>query len=188
MDKKDNRYYGEFGGQYVSESLMNTLDELEKAFDEAIKDPEFIKQYNYYLKEYVGRETPLYYAERLSEKYGPKIYLKREDLNHTGAHKINNVIGQILLAKRMGKSQSSIANKLRLLNLDELVQDAILNGKISERHARSILKLDNKEDQRKVLSEIIEKRLTVRQTDDLIRDKYGKDANKATRISKHSRD
>ena len=81
------------------------------------------------------------------------------------------------LAKRMGKSQSSIANKLRLLNLDELVQDAILNGKISERHARSILKLDNKEDQRKVLSEIIEKRLTVRQTDDLIRDKYGKDTN-----------
>ena len=105
MDKKDNRYYGEFGGQYVSESLMNTLDELEKAFDEAIKDPEFIKQYNYYLKEYVGRETPLYYAERLSEKYGPKIYLKREDLNHTGAHKINNVIGQILLAKRMGKTK-----------------------------------------------------------------------------------
>ena len=105
MDKKDNRYYGEFGGQYVSESLMNTLDELEKAFDEAIKDPEFIKQYNYYLKEYVGRETPLYYAERLSGKYGPKIYLKREDLNHTGAHKINNVIGQILLAKRMGKTK-----------------------------------------------------------------------------------
>ena len=105
MDKKDNRYYGEFGGQYVSESLMNTLDELEKAFDEAIKDPEFIKQYNYYLKEYVGRETPLYYAERPSEKYGPKIYLKREDLNHTGAHKINNVIGQILLAKRMGKTK-----------------------------------------------------------------------------------
>lgn len=105
MDKKDNRYYGEFGGQYVSESLMNTLDELEKAFDEAIKDPEFIKQYNYYLKEYVGRETPLYYAERLSENYGPKIYLKREDLNHTGAHKINNVIGQILLAKRMGKTK-----------------------------------------------------------------------------------
>ena len=71
---QDNRYYGEFGGQYVSESLMNTLDELEKAFDEAIKDPEFIKQYNYYLKEYVGRETPLYYAERLSEKYGPVSY------------------------------------------------------------------------------------------------------------------
>ena len=100
-----NRYYGEFGGQYVSESLMNTLDQLEKAFEEAIKDEEFIKEYNYYLKEYVGRETPLYYAERLSEKYGAKIYLKREDLNHTGAHKINNVIGQILLAKRMGKTK-----------------------------------------------------------------------------------
>ena len=98
-------YYGEFGGQYVAESLMNTLNEVDAAFEEAIKDPEFIKQYNYYLKQYVGRETPLYFAERLSEKYGPKIYLKREDLNHTGAHKINNVIGQILLAKRMGKTK-----------------------------------------------------------------------------------
>ena len=76
------------------------------------------------------------------------------------------------LAKKMGKSQSSIANKLRLLNLDDLVQDAILNGRISERHARSILRLENKEDQRKVLAEILEKRLTVRQTDDLIKDKY----------------
>lgn len=101
----DNRYYGRFGGQYVAESLMNTLKELEQAFDDAIKDPEFIREYKYYLKEYVGRETPLYYAERLSEKYGAKIYLKREDLNHTGAHKINNVIGQILLAKRMGKTK-----------------------------------------------------------------------------------
>ena len=100
-----SKYYGEFGGQFVSESLMNTLNELEGAFDEAIKDPEFIRQYKYYLKEYVGRETPLYFAERLSEKYGTKIYLKREDLNHTGAHKINNVIGQILLAKRMGKTK-----------------------------------------------------------------------------------
>ena len=98
-------YYGEFGGQYVSESLMNTLTELECAFEEAMGDPEFIKEYNYYLKEYVGRETPLYLAERLTQKYGPKIYLKREDLNHTGAHKINNVIGQILLAKRMGKTK-----------------------------------------------------------------------------------
>ena len=104
MNKK-NTYYGEFGGQYVSESLMNTLEELDEAFEVAIKDPEFIKQYNYYLKQYVGRETPLYYAERLSKKYGTKIYLKREDLNHTGAHKINNVIGQILLAKRMGKKK-----------------------------------------------------------------------------------
>ena len=99
----DNRYYGQFGGQYVSESLMNTLKELETAFNDAMNDPEFIKEYMYYLKEYVGRENPLYYAEKLSKKYGAKIYLKREDLNHTGAHKINNVIGQILLAKRMGK-------------------------------------------------------------------------------------
>ena len=98
-------YYGAFGGQYVAESLMNTLEELDAAFEEAIRDPEFLEQYYYYLKQYVGRETPLYYAERLSEKYGMKMYLKREDLNHTGAHKINNVIGQILLAKRMGKKK-----------------------------------------------------------------------------------
>lgn len=103
MNKK--AYYGEFGGQYVAESLMNTLAEVDAAFEEAIRDPKFIEQYNYYLKQYVGRETPLYFAERLSEKYGTKIYLKREDLNHTGAHKINNVIGQILLAKRMGKTK-----------------------------------------------------------------------------------
>ena len=101
----DKRYYGEFGGQFVSESLMNTLDTLEKEFETAIKDPEFIKDYNYYLKEYVGRENPLYFAEKLSAKYKTKIYLKREDLNHTGAHKINNVIGQVLLAKRMGKTK-----------------------------------------------------------------------------------
>lgn len=103
MNKK--AYYGNFGGQYVSESLMNTLAEVDKAFEEAIHDPEFLKQYHYYLKQYVGRETPLYFAERLSEKYGTRIYLKREDLNHTGAHKINNVIGQILMAKRMGKTK-----------------------------------------------------------------------------------
>ena len=97
MNKK--AYYGAFGGQFVAESLMNTLEELDVAFEEAIHDPKFMEQYHYYLSQYVGRETPLYYAERLSEKYGTKIYLKREDLNHTGAHKINNVIGQILLAK-----------------------------------------------------------------------------------------
>lgn len=101
----ESKYYGQFGGQYVSESLMNTLAELEKAFDEAIRDPEFAKDYIYYLQEYVGRATPLYYAERISKKYGADIFLKREDLNHTGAHKINNVIGQILLAKRMGKTK-----------------------------------------------------------------------------------
>ena len=103
MNKK--AYYGQYGGQFVSESLMNVLDEIDAEFEKAIKDPEFIKQYNYYLRQYVGRETPLYFAERLSEKYGTKIYLKREDLNHTGAHKINNVIGQILLAKRLGKKK-----------------------------------------------------------------------------------
>ena len=100
-----NTYFGEYGGQYVSESLMNTLSELDAAYEEAIKDPTFLNEYQYYLKDYVGRENPLYYAQRLSEKYGTKIYLKREDLNHTGAHKINNVIGQILLAKRMGKKK-----------------------------------------------------------------------------------
>lgn len=100
-----SKYYGQFGGQYVSESLMNTLEELDKAYEEAINDPDFIKEFNYYMKDYVGRENPLYLAQRLTDKYGPKFYLKREDLNHTGAHKINNVIGQILLAKRMGKKK-----------------------------------------------------------------------------------
>ncbi len=98
-------YYGEFGGQYVAESLMNTLNEVDRAFEEAICDKEFLSQMEYYLKQYVGRETPLYYAENLSKKYQTKMYLKREDLNHTGAHKINNVIGQIMLAKRMGKTK-----------------------------------------------------------------------------------
>jgi len=103
MSKKG--YYGQFGGQYVAESLMNTLNELEEVFESSIKDPSFQEELHYYLTEYVGRETPLYYAQRLSEAYGTKIYLKREDLNHTGAHKINNVLGQILLAKRMGKKK-----------------------------------------------------------------------------------
>lgn len=103
MNKKS--YYGAFGGQYVAESLMNTLNELDEAFERYAKDEAFQKEVAYYLREYVGRETPLYYASRLSEAYGTKIYLKREDLNHTGAHKINNVIGQILLAKRMGKTK-----------------------------------------------------------------------------------
>lgn len=98
-------YYGAFGGQFVPESLMGTLEELERTFLEALEDTAFLDEYRYYMKQYVGRETPLYYAERLSRAYGTNIYLKREDLNHTGAHKINNVIGQILLAKRMGKKK-----------------------------------------------------------------------------------
>lgn len=98
--------FGKFGGQYVAETLMEPLRELQEAYLKYKNDEEFVKEYNYYLKEYVGRETPLYYAEKLTKKIGgAKIYLKREDLNHTGAHKINNVIGQILLAKRMGKKK-----------------------------------------------------------------------------------
>ena len=97
--------YGEFGGQYVPQELKEKLESIEKEFDKAIKDKEFIKEYKYYLKQYVGRPSPLYYAENLTKKIGgAKIYLKREDLNHTGAHKINNAIGQLLLAKRMGKT------------------------------------------------------------------------------------
>ena len=105
MKKNNERYFGEFGGQFVSESLMNVLEELDQVYEEAIHDEEFLKQYDYYMKQYVGRENPLYFAENLSRAYGTKIYLKREDLNHTGAHKINNVIGQIMLAKRMGKKK-----------------------------------------------------------------------------------
>jgi len=90
----------------VPETIMNALIELEEEFYKAAEDEEFIKEYRYYLKEYCGRPTPLYYAENLTKKLGgAKLYLKREDLNHTGAHKINNVMGQILLAKRMGKKK-----------------------------------------------------------------------------------
>ena len=98
--------FGQFGGQFVPETLMTPLHELEEAYKKAKEDPEFQQELAYYLKQYVGRETPLYYAERLTQKMGgAKIYLKREDLNHTGAHKINNAIGQALLAKRMGKKK-----------------------------------------------------------------------------------
>ena len=97
--------YGEFGGQYVPQELKEKLNEIEKEFTKAKNDEKFVKEYLYYLKQYVGRPTPLYYAENLG-KYagGAKIYLKREDLNHTGAHKINNALGQVLLAKRMNKT------------------------------------------------------------------------------------
>ena len=97
--------YGEFGGQYVPQNLKEKLNEIGKEFEKARKDESFRKEYLYYLKQYVGRPSPLYLAENLT-KYagGAKIYLKREDLNHTGAHKINNAIGQILLAKKMGKT------------------------------------------------------------------------------------
>lgn len=102
---KDGRF-GQFGGRFVPETLMTALLELETAYEEAIKDAAFTEELSYYLKDYVGRETPLYLAENLTKKLGgAKIYLKREDLNHTGAHKINNAIGQALLAKRMGKKK-----------------------------------------------------------------------------------
>lgn len=101
-----NRKFGEFGGQYVSETLMNPLIELEKEFDQYCSTDGFKEAFMEYLKAYVGRPSLLYYAKRLSEKIGgAKIYLKREDLNHTGAHKINNVLGQILLARHMGKTR-----------------------------------------------------------------------------------
>lgn len=102
---KEGRY-GRFGGQFVPETLMSALIKLEKAYDDAIANPAFLEEVSYYLKDYVGRETPLYFAERLTNQFGgAKIYLKREDLNHTGAHKINNTIGQALLAVRMGKKK-----------------------------------------------------------------------------------
>jgi tryptophan synthase beta chain len=98
--------FGEYGGQFVPETLMSALAELEQAYVAARDDPEFQRELDYYLREYAGRPTPLYLAERLTDKLGgARIYLKREDLAHTGAHKINNTIGQGLLAKRMGKSR-----------------------------------------------------------------------------------
>jgi tryptophan synthase beta chain len=101
-----NGRFGKFGGQYAPETIMNVLIELETEYEKAIKDEKFVEEYNYYLKEYSGRETPLYFAKNLTEKLGgAKIYLKREDLNHTGAHKINNALGQALLAKKMGKKK-----------------------------------------------------------------------------------
>ncbi|MEF7494220.1 tryptophan synthase subunit beta [Lysinibacillus sphaericus] len=98
--------FGQFGGRFVPETLMTALLELENAYEEALEDSSFTEELSYYLQDYVGRETPLYFAENLTKKLGgAKIYLKREDLNHTGAHKINNAIGQALLAKRMGKKK-----------------------------------------------------------------------------------
>ena len=95
--------FGVYGGRFVPETLIPALDELALAYAAAQQDPAFQKELDGHLKDYVGRATPLYYAERLSDEYGAKIYLKREDLCHTGAHKINNALGQILLARRMGK-------------------------------------------------------------------------------------
>ena len=103
--------FGQFGGKYVPETLMPALSELETAYQKYRNDPDFQNELQGLLRDYVGRATPLYLAERLTAHYakpdgtGPQIYLKREDLNHTGAHKINNTVGQALLAKRMGKTR-----------------------------------------------------------------------------------
>ena len=99
-------YFGQFGGSFVPEPIQTLLDELEVTFDKYKDDPEFLAEFRHYLKDYSGRETPLYFAESLTDHLGgAKIYLKREDLNHLGSHKLNNVLGQILLAKRMGKKR-----------------------------------------------------------------------------------
>lgn len=101
----DKGFYGEYGGAYVPEILYATVENLRKQYLEILETEEFQKEYAALLKDYVGRPSPLYYAKRMSEKYHCHLYLKREDLNHTGAHKINNTIGQILLAKKMGKKR-----------------------------------------------------------------------------------
>ena len=98
-------YYGEFGGAYIPEMLYSNVEELRQNYLKIMTDSSFQKEFNTLLKDYVGRPSPLYYAKRLSKKYSTKIYLKREDLNHTGAHKINNTIGQILMAKRLRKTR-----------------------------------------------------------------------------------
>ncbi|HFR3714596.1 TPA: tryptophan synthase subunit beta [Streptococcus suis] len=103
---EEKGYFGQFGGSFVPEQIQVLLDQLEETFEQYRNDPEFLAEYQAYLKDYAGRETPLYFAESLTKELGgAKIYLKREDLNHLGSHKLNNVLGQILLAKRMGKTR-----------------------------------------------------------------------------------
>ena len=123
--------FGKYGGQYVPETLIPALIELEQAAKEAWKDSSFNSELNHLLKTYVGRSTPLYEATRLTEHYrkntlkGPRIWLKREDLNHTGAHKINNALGQALLAIRMGKKELLL--KLELVSMElQLRQSALV--------------------------------------------------------------
>ncbi|HEY0769592.1 MAG TPA: tryptophan synthase subunit beta, partial [Sphingobacteriaceae bacterium] len=101
----DKGYYGDFGGAYIPEMLFPNVEYLRQNYLEIMYDPAFQEEFQNLLRDYVGRPSPLYLAKRLSEKYGTTIYLKREDLNHTGAHKINNTIGQILLAERLGKKR-----------------------------------------------------------------------------------
>ena len=100
-----NGFYGEFGGAYIPEILHQCVENLRENYLQIIESEDFKREFDQLLRDYVGRPSPLYLAKRLSERYGCKIYLKREDLNHTGAHKINNTIGQILIARRMGKKR-----------------------------------------------------------------------------------
>lgn len=102
MKTPKNGFYGQFGGTFVPEPLIPNITKLQNAFDTYAKSDEFLEEFRWLLKNYVGRPSPLYFSQKLSNKYGAKIYLKREDLNHTGAHKINNTLGQILLARKMG--------------------------------------------------------------------------------------
>lgn len=101
----EDGYYGEFGGAYIPEILHSCVQQLKETYLTVLENKDFQREYDQLLRDYVGRPSPLYLAKQLSDKYGCKIYLKREDLNHTGAHKINNTIGQILLARRMGKTR-----------------------------------------------------------------------------------
>lgn len=101
----DEGFFGKFGGAYVPEILYRCVDDLRRVYREILDSPDFRREYRALLRDYVGRPSPLYHARRMSELYGCRLYLKREDLNHTGAHKINNTIGQILMAKRMGKTR-----------------------------------------------------------------------------------
>ncbi|NJM80900.1 MAG: pyridoxal-phosphate dependent enzyme, partial [Flavobacterium sp.] len=98
-------FYGKFGGAFIPEMLYPNVEELKENYLKIMAEPAFQEEFNDLLKQYVGRPTPLYFAKRLSEKYNTKVYLKREDLCHTGAHKVNNTIGQILIAKRLGKTR-----------------------------------------------------------------------------------
>ncbi len=106
MEKAQKGYFGEYGGSYVPPELQGVMDQIEEAFEKCKNDPKFNQELDYYLSQYVGRPNPLYFAEKLTQKLGgAKIYLKREELNHTGSHKINNAIGQVLIAKFMGKKR-----------------------------------------------------------------------------------